>query len=169
MPFCPKCRSEYRSGIATCAHCEVPLVESLDALCKGMDESSMEEYLSDKELVIIARSNLVTLKRIKTLLCENNIANLLLREDACGCGPGGCGGPTLSLAVAEQDLPRIAEVWHSDFQDLVQTVEGSADSSPEAVVDLGAEETVCPACGTKFSGKSAECPECGLFFGVSDD
>ncbi len=169
MPFCPKCRSEFREGIVSCAHCEVALVESLEGQCKAMDERSMEEYLSDKELIIVAQSNLDVLKRIKTLLCENNIANLLLRDGVAGCGPGGCGGPTLSLAVAEQDLPRLREVWHSDFEDLVQTVEGHIESTPEQVVDLAADETTCPACGTVFSGKSAECPECGLFFGVSDD
>ena len=30
MPFCPKCKAEYREGFVMCADCKVPLVESLD-------------------------------------------------------------------------------------------------------------------------------------------
>ena len=29
MPFCPACRSEYRSGFNRCADCDVDLVEAL--------------------------------------------------------------------------------------------------------------------------------------------
>lgn len=36
----------------------------------------------------------------------------------------------------------------------------------DAVVDLDAEETQCPACLTTFSTKGVtRCPECGLNFG----
>ncbi|MBP5494458.1 MAG: hypothetical protein J6X97_05125 [Lachnospiraceae bacterium] len=31
MPFCPKCKAEYREGFVMCADCKVPLVESLEA------------------------------------------------------------------------------------------------------------------------------------------
>ena len=30
MPFCPKCKAEYREGFTMCADCKVPLVESLE-------------------------------------------------------------------------------------------------------------------------------------------
>ena len=30
MPWCPKCRNEYREGIAVCAECGVELVDSLE-------------------------------------------------------------------------------------------------------------------------------------------
>ena len=30
MPFCPKCKAEYREGFIMCADCKVPLVESLE-------------------------------------------------------------------------------------------------------------------------------------------
>ena len=30
MPFCPKCKAEYREGFVMCADCKVPLVESLE-------------------------------------------------------------------------------------------------------------------------------------------
>lgn len=31
MPYCPECRYEYRDGIARCADCDAPLVETLPA------------------------------------------------------------------------------------------------------------------------------------------
>ena len=30
MPFCPKCKNEYRKGFTECHECKIPLVESLD-------------------------------------------------------------------------------------------------------------------------------------------
>jgi len=30
MPWCPKCRNEYRKGITVCAECKVELVDSLE-------------------------------------------------------------------------------------------------------------------------------------------
>ena len=31
MPWCPKCKNEYREGITVCADCNVPLVEDFSA------------------------------------------------------------------------------------------------------------------------------------------
>ena len=31
MPWCPKCKNEYRAGIEVCADCNVPLVADLNA------------------------------------------------------------------------------------------------------------------------------------------
>jgi len=35
----------------------------------------------------------------------------------------------------------------------------------DLAIDLDAEETVCPACLTKFKPDVPMCPECGLRFG----
>ncbi len=57
MPYCPKCRSEYRPGVARCGECGVPLVESLPpepepwhptpetelvVLCRGIEPGEAE-------------------------------------------------------------------------------------------------------------------------------
>ncbi len=57
MAYCPKCRSEYRRGIAQCRECGAPLVESLPperepwqpspetegvALCRGVEPGEAE-------------------------------------------------------------------------------------------------------------------------------
>ena len=41
MPFCPKCKAEYREGFTICADCKVPLVESLES-------KKRQEEINDK-------------------------------------------------------------------------------------------------------------------------
>ena len=41
MPFCPKCKAEYREGFVMCADCKVPLVESLES-------KKRQEEINDK-------------------------------------------------------------------------------------------------------------------------
>lgn len=52
MPWCPKCKNEYREGIEVCADCGTPLVKSLDDinenvfLCFLGDERAVEKFIS---------------------------------------------------------------------------------------------------------------------------
>ena len=54
MPFCPKCKTEYRDGFTICADCKIPLVSSLEkADIKEISESSYsvdEEVFGDSAL-----------------------------------------------------------------------------------------------------------------------
>jgi uncharacterized membrane protein len=46
MPWCPKCKNEYRPGILQCAECKVPLVDSLEDIPeKGEKEAPEEDFL----------------------------------------------------------------------------------------------------------------------------
>lgn len=47
MPFCPKCRYEYREGIEKCPDCDMKLVAKLH-------EKPHEDFI-DTELVVVAR------------------------------------------------------------------------------------------------------------------
>lgn len=47
MPFCPKCRYEYREGFDTCPDCDVKLVQKLP--------EKPHVDLIDTELVVVAR------------------------------------------------------------------------------------------------------------------
>ena len=66
------------------------------------------------------------------------------------------------------DLESIAEVQqmiHEENMHLILS-EG-VEINPEQlnqVFDPDAETTICPACGTTFSTKLKECPDCGLVF-----
>lgn len=54
MPWCPKCKTEYREGFTTCADCNVELVEELETLGKTNDYEeviALEEETTAKKLV----------------------------------------------------------------------------------------------------------------------
>lgn len=51
MPWCPKCKCEYRKGITICADCNVELVESLDA---AKDDLNVLLLTAEKENEAIA-------------------------------------------------------------------------------------------------------------------
>ena len=49
MPWCPKCKSEYREGITTCVDCKVELVDDLQSVKEVEEESTnpYEEYVTE--------------------------------------------------------------------------------------------------------------------------
>lgn len=49
MPWCPKCKNEYREGILQCAECKVPLVESLEEVGGSDEPEGYEE--KERELL----------------------------------------------------------------------------------------------------------------------
>jgi hypothetical protein len=173
MPYCPVCRGEFRQGFSHCGVCEVALVESLDQARPRMDEASMVAYLAEQDLVMLASSPLDRLKPLKNLLCQNGIANMIVRPDS-SCGSGNCitGGcsPSLELVIAAQDIERAMTLLHAEFKELVASVEAVDD--PDSVgraVELDAEQFACPACDEMVTGGSEECPHCGLYVGVPEE
>ncbi len=53
MPYCPKCKSEYREGFAKCADCNVDLVEKL----VESKEVDFDEMPDDIKLEHLVRAN----------------------------------------------------------------------------------------------------------------
>lgn len=51
MPFCPKCRYEYRPGVSRCPDCDEPLVDKLPPAA-GPDR---ERIIDDKDWVAMVR------------------------------------------------------------------------------------------------------------------
>lgn len=49
MPFCPKCKIEYRDGFTMCADCKVPLVESLETRKPVSAETTDDSYFMSFE------------------------------------------------------------------------------------------------------------------------
>ena len=52
MPFCPKCKNEYREGFTHCAECKFELVDSLEDLLEdNQDENpnAADEYVVIEE------------------------------------------------------------------------------------------------------------------------
>ena len=61
MPWCPKCKNEYREGILQCAECKVPLVESLEEV-GGSDEP--EGYEEKERELLTEEENLEELSQL---------------------------------------------------------------------------------------------------------
>lgn len=53
MPWCPKCRNEYREGILECSECKVPLVETYDEIISS--ESAFVPLFSSEKKDLLER------------------------------------------------------------------------------------------------------------------
>lgn len=78
MPWCPKCKTEYRDGIVTCADCGSALVDELMASVKEdemipepsfltAEESSLNEMTKEEAIAFIEESKKEALERRKRL------------------------------------------------------------------------------------------------------
>ena len=65
----------------------------------------------------------------------------------------------------ENDIPAIAETIREEKMKTLDNEGLDIDKSLlDHVFDEDATTATCPACGTSFSTKLKECPECGLVF-----
>ena len=83
MPWCPKCKNEYRAGVEVCADCNVPLVADLNesenedatALLVQMDASKIE--FAEKLIAYLAYSSVHASSSVDE---ENNILSIFVAE-----------------------------------------------------------------------------------------
>lgn len=166
MNYCPLCKDEYRSDISHCGVCKVPLINGREKLAQvreknqAMANRSMQILPTD-ELVNIRKGPLKDMKTLQRVLAQERVPALLAGDEG-GCAKGCC-GPELYLQIKKEDLPLAMEVLARDF--IKSTALDSHDlMHATAVFDQHAAETVCPACGCRFSPTVGACPECGLCF-----
>jgi transposase-like protein len=166
MNYCPSCKDEYRAGISHCAVCNTPLISGREQLERvrekqqALAERSMEILITD-ELVNIRKGPLKDMKTLQRLLANERIPAILAGDEG-GCAKGCC-GPELYLQIKKDDIPVATEVLTREF--IKSTALDSHDlMNATAVFDHLATETVCPACGCRFSPTVGACPECGLCF-----
>ncbi len=70
---------------------------------------------------------------------------------------------TVEVLVPEMAIPVVQEVMKEQYQKLTQGLSVDWNLLNE-VFDPSNESATCPACGTKFSTQTVECPDCGLCF-----
>ena len=70
MPWCPKCKCEYREGFSNCSDCECELVEVLEST----KEEAIEE--NDTEAFLISVSDDFEAKLIESKLTAFDIPSL---------------------------------------------------------------------------------------------
>lgn len=166
MNYCPACEVEYRGDINTCPSCNVQLltgaekIEQLQMQNSSQNVRSMELSPGD-ELVSIRKGPLKDMKMLQKVLVAERIPSILAGDEA-SCGKGCC-GPEMYLQIKSEDIDVAAEVLARDF--VRSTALNITDlKHADVVFDEQAKETVCPACGCRFSPTVGACPDCGLCF-----
>jgi len=118
--------------------------------------------MSETEKVRLGVMPLVEAKRLKETLAELGMEiELGHNEETCtrGCRV------TVEIWAEPRHIPKIQEVLKAESSKIYEGLDFDP-KQVDQVFDPGKETAVCPACGTQFSTKSDECPECGLAFRV---
>ena len=79
MPWCPKCRAEYRQDFKTCSDCNTDLVDELEQIEKKSDT----EY-DDEAAYLTSVSNRIEAEMMEALLNSNGIPVLKKSRGAGG-------------------------------------------------------------------------------------
>ncbi len=104
MPFCPKCKCEYRPGFAKCSDCETELVESLSEEC---DEQGNRGKLN---LIILASFPHPMQAQMFQELLESNGIESIMQSDF-NAGAGRFTSSPNAVLVQEVDLLKGRELY----------------------------------------------------------
>lgn len=166
MNYCPDCEDEFRGDIVKCPTCDVVLMtgeEKIQHVSAEKESSNLRtmDISADDELVSIRKGPLKDVKGLKRILAAERIPAILAGDEG-GCAKGCC-GPEMYLQIRKEDMDAAETVLARDF---VKNTALNIDDLKHAdvIFDERAAETVCPACGCKFSPTVGACPECGLCF-----
>lgn len=161
MPFCPRCRAEYRDGFTTCALCEVELVETMDQLPVALDDERVAELLRDKQLVRLVHGGVEACKDVQQALLREQIPAAIMPPENTDLGSGVA--MILDVAVPEDQVDRAKELltahWHETLIrdglrfDFIEEDDSSDDDE---------KPLACPACGSTKPLKKGACRDCGL-------
>ncbi|PHR26428.1 MAG: hypothetical protein COA36_12205 [Desulfotalea sp.] len=166
MNYCPDCDDEYRGEISICPTCAVSLMTGEEKIRRhalenqSLNTRTMEIEPGD-ELISIRNGPLKDMKMLQKVLAKEKIPSILAGDEG-SCGKGCC-GPEMYLQIRKNDTEIASEVLTRDF--VKSTALNVEDLKyADVVFDELAAETVCPACGCRFSPTVGACPDCGLCF-----
>ncbi len=77
MPWCPKCKSEYRDGFKICTDCNIELVESLTSKKLSLLASFTEKNIAEKFNAYLAYSKIYS-----EIIEENDFSKVMVEKDA---------------------------------------------------------------------------------------
>lgn len=110
MPFCPKCKSEYREGFTMCADCKVPLVASLDGKQKPADVPDSSYFMSFEDYSRLADAEVMD--------SENDINTVEISDDVVPAYERNAKEPSpeqIEKIKAEMMRQRMAEKKEDEF------------------------------------------------------
>lgn len=164
MLVCPRCRSEYVSGIVRCSSCDVDLVEPGELQEKAVT-GNPRDALREAEKAFLPARNLDGARELERELLAADVLCYVHAEETKGALLG-AGSIQYAVAFAQEDVPVVKELLESRTQGNVER-EGLAALSTQTV-DLDADEVTCPACGhTGALDDDGACGDCGLVLAVS--
>lgn len=163
MLVCPRCRSEYVSGIARCAPCQLDLVEASQLDEKAVTDNPREVLKEAQKAFLPARA-LDSARELERELLEAGVLCYVHAEQSEGALMS-AGSIQYAVAFAQDDVAVVKELLEGRVRGLLEQ-EGLAALSSQAV-DLEADEVTCPACGhTGALDDEKACADCGLMLGV---
>ena len=165
MPFCPRCRAEYREGFEICGTCNVDLVERIEDIPEPLTEERLAELLKDRKFIPVVRGGVEACKEVLEALLQEHIpAVIRTPEDAESFAAVAM---VLEVAVPEEEIKNAAELLQADWHDML-----SRDGLDFALAGMSQEmgeeeegEPACPGCGSTKPLENGVCPECGLNLG----
>lgn len=164
--YCPQCKGEYIADVEICRVCNVKLISGhlmleREAEKKLRRSNRAAELSHEEDLLPIQKGSLGELRRLQSLLDEENIASLIVGDND-SCGKGCC--PSLHyLLIRKDDYREASGLMEKDYRETT-VWEDYANNCSDEVFDPDKDEAVCPACGHIFPTSSASCPDCGLCF-----
>lgn len=129
MPFCPKCRGEFREDIAVCRECNVALVESLENEENEVEELDVACSVTEEENAYIIRGFL-----------ENEGIPCQIENVTFHAAPGGA-LTMVRLWTKKEDVEKARRLIdeHEKF-----------NCCPSCGHVAGAHDTVCDFCGEEL-------------------
>ena len=144
MPWCPKCKAEYREGFTACSTCHVPLVDTLPEENEVLER---EKFVlpdgMEKPIAVYTASNRLEAETICDLLREHDIAVLdrpaAFRQIQAYSGADARFGVEITVDASQTAQARalIEEMKHDlekqpvDEDELARLAEEQAMETPE--------------------------------------
>ena len=123
MPWCPKCKTEYRDGIEKCSDCGSVLVESLKESSDTVDKSKMLNFLyGPKEHVDTLCKVLQKEGRMKAIVSITLDNEFVVHDIKVIEGEKGLFIAMPSKKAADGEYRDIAHPINSETRDLIQTM-----------------------------------------------
>ena len=126
MPFCPKCRSEYKIGVTSCPDCRVELIDRLT-------EPLSDEFLADDDVDSVLLYETGNYMKAHFVVGALEEAGIPCWSKRLGLGGRLGGSVTGAISHVVPDLPKPAQIYvhPHDLPDAQKILQAINDANPE--------------------------------------